>query len=536
MKIFTGLCIAFALLSSSAFGQVSQAQIAMGGSQADDGYGIVQTTDGGYAVAGITGSFGAGTNNVYVMRFNSNGLLMWAKAIGGTGIDQGYSICQSRDGGFAVTGYTNSFAKGIEDVYVIKLDASGNIKWTESIGGASAEQGKCIIQTKDGGYAIGGYTLSFGAGAGDFYIIKLDSNGAGQWTKTIGGGGDEEAYTLIQTADGGYAMAGYTLSFGAGNSDVYVVKLDGLGNLQWTRTVGGPLGDAGFGICQTSDKGYAVTGYEAESTFGAGSDDVYLIKLDSTGALKWTKTIGGSGNDQGQAIIQTKDGGLAIAGFTASFGAGAFDIYLIKTDASGTLQWSKTCGGASNDVGSSLVQTSDGGFAVAGYTTSYGAGSDDVYVVKFDSAGNTCLASEGVVASIVGTGGTASTGGTEAAGGKVNYTDSGRVVDISTGFDSICRKKKTTGIYNIAAGLNQIKLYPNPSSNLLNVDFGNQPELLNTKVTVEILDITGRVLKSDELQMSSDIYSINISNLNTGLYFMKVSSGTSSEVKKFMKE
>ncbi len=118
-----------------------------------------------------------------------------------------------------------------EDVYVVKLDGAGNVQWTRTIGGGEDDEGHSIVRTVDGGYAVAGWTLSFGAGVADVYVVKLDGAGNVEWTRTIGGGGDDEGYSIVQTVDGGYAVAGWTASFGAGDWDVYVVKLDGNGNV-----------------------------------------------------------------------------------------------------------------------------------------------------------------------------------------------------------------------------------------------------------------------------------------------------------------
>jgi len=261
----------------------------------------------------------------------------------------------------------------------------------EAIGGPATEAGESLIQTSDGGYAIAGSTTSFGAGGGDVYVVKLNAKGNLQWTKTIGGPENEEGNFLIQTSDGGYVIAGATNSFGAGDKDVYVVKLDAHGNLQWTKTIGGEYYDEGTSLIQTSDGGYAIAGYT--ESFGAGEWDVYVVKLDANGNLQWTKAIGGPEIEEGRSLIQTSDGGYAIAGKTSSsFGAGGYDVYVVKLDANGNLQWTKTIGGKDFEDGYSLIQTSDGGYAIAGTTTSFGAGAWDVYVVKLDKDGNACCA------------------------------------------------------------------------------------------------------------------------------------------------
>jgi len=387
------LFVAATLLTQSACNRTSPPFCkAIGGANYDDGKFLIQTSDGGYAIAGGTGSFGAGDWDVYVVKLDAKGNLQWTKTIGGKKEDMGTSIIQTSDGGYAIAGYTESFGAGGWDVYVVKLDAKGNLQWTKTIGGKKEDMGTSIIQTSDGGYAIAGHTESFGAGEKDVYVVKLDANGNLQWTRTIGGKGWDAGASLIQTSDGGYAIAGVTPSFGARGEDVYVIKLDANGNLQWTKTIGGPKNDGGFSLIQTSDGGYAIAG--ATYSFGAGEADVYVVKLDANGNLQWTKTIGGPKSESGlSSLIQTSDGGYAIAGYTESFGAGGEDVYVVKLDASGNLQWTKTIGAKNKYSGKlSLIQTSDGGYAIASHTESFGAGEWDVYVVKLDRNGNACCA------------------------------------------------------------------------------------------------------------------------------------------------
>jgi hypothetical protein len=396
---------------------------AIGGKNDDRGKSLIQTSDGGYAIAGITKSFGAGDWDVYVVKLDATGNLQWTRTIGGPESDGGNSLIQTSDGGYAIAGYTESFGAGKMDVYVIKLDANGNLQWTTTIGGKGWDVGTSLIQISDGGYAIAGFTSSFGAGDYDVYVVKLDAHGNLQWTKTIGGKKEDVGTSLIQTSDGGYAIAGFTSSFGAGDYDVYVVKLDAHGNLQWTKTIGGKEDDKGHSLIQTFDGGYAIAGYT--TSFGAGDRDVYIVKLDANGNLQWTKTIGGPGGDWGHSIIQTSDSGYAIAGATRSFGAGEGDVYVIKLDANGNLQWTRTIGGPGDEIGLSLIQTSDGGYAIAGYTTSFGAGDRDVYIVKLDANGNLQW--------------TKTIGGPESEGGYslIQTSDGGYVIAGETGAFSI---------------------------------------------------------------------------------------------------
>jgi len=369
---------------------------AIGGPASEAGNSLIQTSDGGYAITGATISFGAGEADVYAVKLDAKGNLQWTRTIGGPESEAGNSLIQTSDGGYAITGFTFSFGAGGADVYLVKLDAKGNLQWTKTIGGKKEDVGNSLIQTSDGGYAIAGSTRSFGTGEWDVYVVKLDAKGNLQWTKTIGGKKEDVGTSLIQTSDGGYAIAGSTRSFGAGEWDVYVVKLDAKGNLQWTKTIGGPKGDSGFSLIQASDGGYAIAGLT--QSFGAGETDVYVVKLDANGNLQWTKTIGGPKREWGFSLTQTSDGGYAISGTTSSdelaayFGPAEADVYVVKLDATGNLQWTKTIGGPEHDRGISLIQTSDGGYAIAGSTQSFGAGEWDIYVVKLDRNGDACCA------------------------------------------------------------------------------------------------------------------------------------------------
>jgi len=357
-----------------------------GGTNDDRNALIQQTSDGGYIIGASTASFGAGNNDALIIKLDSSGNISWSKTIGGANNDYIYSIQQTSDGGYIIGGSTRSFGAGNFDALIIKLDSSGNISWSKTIGGGSNEEVYSIQQTSDGGYIIGGYTRSFGAGSYDALIVKLDSSGNISWSKTIGGIYHDDVYSIQQTSDGGYIIGGYTNSFGPGDYDALIVKLDSSGNISWLKTIGGIDYDYIASIQQTSDGGYLVGG--GTNSFGAGSSDALIVKLDSSGNISWSKTIGGIDYDYISSIQQTSDGGYIIGGYTYSFGAGSQDALIAKLDSSGNISWSKTIGGTDYDYIYSIQQTSDGGYIIGGDTNSFGAGYYDALIVKLDSSGN----------------------------------------------------------------------------------------------------------------------------------------------------
>jgi predicted secreted protein len=377
-----------------------------GGTANDYGYSIVKTPDNGYAIAGITYASPTSTPDAWLIKTDSNGNVLWNKTYGGTAADYTYNIVQTTDGGFALAGYTQSFGVAQRAVWLLKTDANGNLLWNMTYSGPVDEISQGFVQTADGGYAlIGGASPTYFAGGGgtsDLLLIKTDASGNLQWNKTyanetygnyLSGAGGNLGFTVIQNADGGYVLgSAATLASGAGAHDFVLTKTDSQGNVQWFKTYGGNATDILRALIPTRDAGYAMVGYT--NSFGAGGFDIWMVKVNGTGNTQWNKTYGGPLNEMAawNNVIQASDGGYTIASYTNSYGAGGNDFWLIKTDSYGNMQWSKTYGGVSNDNAFDIVQNNDGSYTMVGNTQSFGASNYDIYLVKTSVEGEAGLA------------------------------------------------------------------------------------------------------------------------------------------------
>lgn len=354
------------------------------GGEVPDGN-IFQTNDGGYIIAGRTTSVGAGSGDAWLVKANAFGNIEWNKTYGGSLDDRANDMCKTSDGGYALAGLTNSFGAGIADYWLIRVNATGEMLWNKTYGGIGEEQVNWVIQTRDGGFAMAGRTNSTGAGSSDIWLVKTNANGDMVWNMTYGGAAAEFGMEVIQTSDGGYVVVGYTSSFGAGGSDVWLIKTDASGNPVWNKTYGGTGTEQAYTIVQTTDGGFAITGLT--TTWGAGGNDAWLVKTDTSGNALWNKTYGGNATEYGIHGSQSTDGGYVICGTTTTFGAGGYDAWLVKTDDGGNMLWNKTFGGSRTEIAWSMSETKDGGFIIGAATHSYGFGTSaaaDMFLIKTD--------------------------------------------------------------------------------------------------------------------------------------------------------
>ena len=302
--------------------------------------------------------------------------------------DEVHSIVTSNDGGYVAAGVTwPSNTLGL--LWVFKVDSSGKLLWNMTYGGAHNENGWSIIKTNPGGFAVVGFSNNFGTGSGDFWFIKIDESGAKQWERSYGTNGNDVAYSVIQTSDGGYAFTGRQ-----NNQQCLLVKMDSSGAMQWNKTYSDlRVGSSGYSLIQTIDSGFAIAGSMETSTSQAGSNDTalrrdyWLVKTDASGVKEWSRTYGGPDEDIARSVVQMGDGGYALAGYSESYGVGTQDVWLVITDSQGNQKSVQTYGGANTDVANSMILTSDGGLLLGGNTESFDLTSAALLLIKTDGGG-----------------------------------------------------------------------------------------------------------------------------------------------------
>jgi len=477
-------------------------------------FNIQKTLEGGFIMCGISNSYG-GSSYLFMIKTDANGDTNWVKGYVTTNTIYGWSVFPCTDSGFAVCGNTG-FGK---------VDKNGNMLWTYLYPGAILNS---IRQTADGGFILAGSVGQSGNSNGvDVYLLKTDANGTKQWSRKLGGPADEYSTSVRITSDGGYILAGSTDSYGAGAWDTYVIKTDASGDTLWTRTYGGSSVDGGVTssrqtINETFDGGYIIGGYST-SFFTAGGTDAYLIKTDVAGDVQWSKLYGGAGSDLIFDVRQCADSGYVFTGYTTSFGGGGTDIYLVRTDVNGDTLFTRTFGDLFADYGQSVLETDDKGFLICGYTTNFGSGNNDVALIKTDSMGNTSCYQ-------YNTGTQVSNAATQ-----TGITATGKIF-ITVNISSSQPVAKGGAILTDACLLNgvdenafqeRVSVFPNPNSGAFSV-------ALNSPAEIRLRDILGNTLYTGQSKNGQNIVQIDLPEIAPGTYFLELFRDHTKKVHKIL--
>lgn len=414
-------CLFNAQMSGTPIFPLKELKNMFGGTATELAYSSVKTSDGGHIAAGSTTSSNGdvtghqGNQDFWVTKFDKKGNLQWQKTFGGSGDDQARSIITTADGGYAITGNTSSndgnisLNQGDFDYWVVKIDASGNLQWQKTYGGSGNDMAYSMIQSPDGTYAVTGQSSSNNGnvtgnlGGHDFWIVKLDNTGNILWEKSVGTSSTESSLSIINSSTNGFIVSGYTYPPN-GFPDFFITKLSSAGAVEWQRTYGGSNTEICTQIISSSDGGYVATGYtdsnDGSITSNHGSYDFWLLKIDESGNIQWQKTYGGTGDDRAYSVIQTSDGGYAIGGSSTSNDGDVvsnhslMDFWIVKVSNTGVIQWNKNIGGNGNDQCNSIIQETNGDYIVTGFSNSGNreiarpvAGGTDFLVVRLSNTG-----------------------------------------------------------------------------------------------------------------------------------------------------
>lgn len=468
--------------------------------------------------------------------------IQWEKTIGGSNLDQAKSIKQTNDGGYIVVGNSSSIDGDVTgnhssnqtyltDFWVVKLNSSGAIQWQKALGGSSIEEANSVQQTSDGGYIVAGTAASSdgdatgGHGSFDYWIIKLDSSGNIQWKKMLGGSMVEHAHSIRQTTDSGYIIAGYSNSVNGditgnhGSEDFWIVKLDQSGNLQWQKSLGGGDKDSAYSIQQTSDGGYITIGVSlstnGDATGNHGNYDIWVVKLNASGSIQWQKSLGGSNDDTAYTIRQTSDGGYIFAGTSSSndgdvIGNTGSNMWIVKLNNTGNIQWQKIYGtNEFYEVPLSIIQTSDHNYVIGINMEDAANSKYNVTILKIDSAGNSLWEKniDGTPMKAVSSLEETTDGGLIFAGYADDYTDSDfwivKLAPAGTLAAAEINKHNTSTTF-----------YPNPAKDVVYIS------PLPDETTISILDMAGRKVFSQKY--NEEKISIPITQIPNGMYLIQV--------------
>ncbi|MEL6820129.1 MAG: T9SS type A sorting domain-containing protein [Calditrichota bacterium] len=366
-----------------------------GGANEDYARAVVQTSDGGFAVTGDFGRVSGepDSGDVWLLKVSPSGNEQWSKSYGGNKLDRGYALVQLPDDGFLVAGETSSRGNGLNDLWVLRTNSSGDTLWTRTYGGAGTEFAEDLKLTSDGGFTLLSATRSFGAGGLDCWLLRCDANGDTLWTKSYGGTANDFITSVEVTSDGGYAIIGSTFSFGEpGQPDMWLVRTDANGDTLWTTIYNGPhypwSTDAGNFVKETSDGGFLLLG-NTNGLPNTTNRDIWLIRTDANGDTLWTQSYGGTMTEDAVGLVELQDGGYMIAG--SSLDNNGDQALVICTNATGDSLWDWRMGDTNSEQIWAIAPTTDNSAILAGYTSNFNANVRDGWLIRFEGDSPTAI-------------------------------------------------------------------------------------------------------------------------------------------------
>src|SRR5258706_178198 len=503
------------MMAGTATAQVTF-QKTYGGPEKEATFKLTKTHDGGYALAGVTESFGSIPADAYLIKTDANGVLLWSKVYRGSASDYATAIIETSDHGFLISGGTTSFGSGSDDALLLKTDSAGNIVWSKVYGGTQQEYFTASLLTADGGFIAVGKSLSSGAGSNDILVVRTDASGDTLWTRIMGGAAFEEATNVIQKADGGFALCGRSSSFTIANTDAVLMKLNLNGDTTWAIQYGNFGAEEAHSVKQTYDGGYILFG---NATSFGNDYEVYLNHFNGNGNLLWSKLYGGPKTDAIYDGIITSDSGFAMCGFTDSYGEGhrgtdSSNYFLIRTNMNGDTLWTHTYGGDRVDESFGVLQADDGGFLVFGFSGSFGTDSIEAYLVKTNSQGISGCHEEPSAPHIL-------TPNTIVSGFPAQITSGLLVAAAPLTAISVSSHENVLCLLN---GMNELEMnaegfvvFPNPFTNHATIKFDKEI----TAGTLRLYNMFGQIVV-EKNNITAKETGINAENLGSGAYVFEV--------------
>ncbi|MFX1577092.1 MAG: hypothetical protein ACFFCF_07940 [Promethearchaeota archaeon] len=351
-----------------------------GGPNREEGSYVIEVSGGGYAILGTKDMGAINHRDFWLIRTDANGNELWNQTYGGTGWDVARNLVEVSTGGFALIGVTESYGAGGDDIWLVRVDAAGNHLWNTTFGGSGDDNlVYAVVEASAGGFAIPSGTDRFSPGNRDAWLIRTDSSGNELWNQTYGGPQDDWADYMVEASGGGFTLQCTTTSFGAGGQDSWLVHTDASGNHQWNQTYGWSGNEISTSIIEVSGGGYAFAAITRSfDSYG----DTLFVRTDATGNHLWNQTFGGTLQDVLFGIDELSNGEFVLAGWSTSFGAPERDLWVVRTDISGNLYWHHTYGGSQQDYGLLIHEVTGGGFIVSGQTESFGGGLEDIWLLR----------------------------------------------------------------------------------------------------------------------------------------------------------
>jgi hypothetical protein len=348
---------------------------------------IIEAYGGGYLAAGINEAVGDSASDICLMHLTPEGNLIENYIYGGFYYEDVHSIIKTSDGCYVLAGRSMSFSHTGSDVLVMKLSADLNVLWTKIFVGGSQDRALCIKELSDGNLIVAGATASYGAGSTELYLLKLSGSGGFLWARTFGGSGFDLAHSLALTDDGGFIITGW-VSSSSNTQDIAVLKVSGEGSITWQKAYGGPGNELSFWIEPSGSNRFVISG--STDSYGSGATDALLLNINGNGNINWCRVYGGGLRDEARSVKRAFDGGYVIAGYTFSSGAGDGDVFFIKLNSQGFLQSANTYGESLFDIAYSIIASSDGGYLMPGSTVLPAYGKTDVRIIKTSGIGGSC--------------------------------------------------------------------------------------------------------------------------------------------------